>query len=49
MGQPIGEGPPNPAKESVMRTALWNVICNFKLLLLCVVLANVIDIVVLMS
>ena len=40
---------PHPAKESDMKAALWNVVCNLKLLLLCVVLANLIDIAILMS
>lgn len=32
-----------------MKDALWNVVCNLKLLLLCVVLANLIDIAIMMS
>ena len=45
MGQPRGENPANPLKERTMKQALWNVVTNLKVMVLCIVLSQLIVIV----
>jgi hypothetical protein len=45
VGQPRGENPANHLKERPMKQALWNVITNLKIMVLCIVISQVIVIV----
>ncbi len=45
MGKPRGENPANHLKERLMKQALWNVVTNLKIMVLCIVVSQVIAIV----
>ena len=45
MGRPRGENPANHLKERPMKQALWNVVTNLKIMVLCVVISQVIVII----
>ena len=45
MGQPRGENPVTPLKERTMKQALWNVVTNLKVMVLCIVVSQLIVIV----
>ena len=42
MGQPRGENPANQLKERTRKQALWNVVTNLKVMVLCIVLSQLI-------
>ena len=45
MGQRRGENPATPLKERTMKQALWNVVTNLKVMVLCIVVSQLIVIV----
>ena len=45
MGQPRGENPANHLKERPMKQALWNVVTNLRIVVLCIVISQLIAIV----
>jgi len=45
VGQPRGENPANQPKEKAMKQALWNVVTNLKIMVLCIVVSQLIAIV----